>query len=282
MNVEIKAGILSKRDAIKNRITKRKTDICNGITEFKKHPHGIQKKILLSLGLGAGVLATNWAGIPTFVLQESARVQSLLPVSIDGFAALVTSYGINAASFLINLNQQRKLLQNENIEMNQDLSSTVLYHGLGRKEFWKNRPTGRSIAAISAPTIVSAVVTALARESVFITIATVSPERMPQIVIMKSAQGAFNLVQAGAAEIVLRTFGKKKRFENYTQKLLFLNGYDKSGCFLGIERNVSRALAKERLENRTQVLLFRNENCPETPSGGDVLASTPKKRVLFK
>lgn len=260
MNPELKAGILGKRDIFINNIVKRKADVGDRVEEFKKHPHDVQKKILISLGLGTAVLTTNWIGIPTYVLNESARIQGLLPIPIDNFAALIASYGINAGFFLVNLNQERRSLQNVNLEMNQDLSSTVIYHGLGKKEFWKKRPTGRSITAISAPTIISAVITSLVRESAFITIASVSPERMPQVVLMKSIQGFFNLGQSAVTEAILRIVGKNKRFENHAQELLYKNGYDKSGCFIGVENDTLKTSEKKKPKNYTQELLFANEN----------------------
>lgn len=200
MRVEIRAGIAEKKTAFKNRIT-----------EIRNHDTGVKKKLLLSAGLGLATFGTSWIGIPTFVLKESGWVESWAPGSLNTGLALGLGYGINITSFLVNLNQGRRLLQNEQIEMSQNFPATVVYHGLGKVDFLKEKRKERSIAAVSAPTMASLITLAILRESAFLSFAALSPEKMREVVILKSAQGVFYLIQSGAAEIILRTIGREKK-----------------------------------------------------------------------
>ena len=177
MGVEIMSGIAEKRAAFESRIT-----------EFRNHDTSVKKKLLLSAGLGLATFSTAWLGIPTLVLKESRWVESWARGSLNTGLALGLGYGINVVSLLVNLNQGRRLLQNEQIEMSQNFPATVVYHGLGKVDSLKKKRKERSIAAVSAPTITSFIIFTILRESALLSFAALSPERMREIVMLKSAQ----------------------------------------------------------------------------------------------
>lgn len=197
---EISAGIARGKEAFKNIKT-----------EIKHHEGDVRGKIYLSAGLNAAVLGINWGAISVFALKESGWIGNWTPINLNTSLALGISYGINIVSSLLNFNQERRLLQNERIEMSQDVLATFIYHRLGRVDFWKEKRKGRSIAAVSAPAVGSLIVSAALKESAFLSIAAISPEMMQRVVVAKSGQGFFGLFQVGVAEIALRTAGRERK-----------------------------------------------------------------------
>jgi hypothetical protein len=196
MNTEIRAGIINRSNAVKGRIT-----------EFREHKGDVKKKIMLSAALGTVIFGVNWGVIPAISVRES----ELIPAGLTTGLILGASCGVNIAASLVNANQERRLLQNEKIDMSQDIPATVIFHSLDKVNSLKEKRMERSVASVSVPTITSFVISGILKESVFIPLAVTSPERMKAIIMLKSAQGASNLVQAGAAEIVLRTKGRDRK-----------------------------------------------------------------------
>lgn len=211
MNLEIRAGIAGKKAAFKNRIT-----------EIRKHDGDIKKKLLLSASLGAVTLGVNWGGIPALALKESKWAKGLAPDSLNPGLVLGLGYGIYTVSYLVNLIQQRRLL--ERINISQDFPATVVFHGLGKIGSLKEKRVGRSIAAVSTPTLPSLAFAVIVREPALYSFAALSPEGMWGLAMLKSAQGVFNLVQSGAAEIVLRTKGRgEKKTQNLPAKAVVVD-----------------------------------------------------------
>ena len=192
------------RKEIKEGFTRGRAHFENKINEVKNHDNGIKKKILLSAGLGVTVFSANW--IAPFIIKESDWFKSLsAPSDLDSGIALGLVYVANFSILLINLNQQRRLLQNENIEMNQDISATVAYHGLEKIKSLKKKRTSRSLFSVLTPALF-AIPGAIARDS-----SIYFSSGAWELTLFKSAQTAFNLVQMGAAEVALRTKGKEKK-----------------------------------------------------------------------
>jgi hypothetical protein len=210
MSLEIRAGITRKKETFKK-----------GITEFKNSTPNIKKKLAISFGLGVAVFGANWGLAPAMSIKDYGFV----PTEWNTGVAIGVSYAVNIASTLINLNQQRRLLQNERIDLSQDIIATAIFHGLSKASSLKEKRKPRSIAAVSTPAIISTIYSAIAKESAIFSVAAVSPNGLEGVVVLKSIQGISNLLQAGAAEIVLRTKGKeKKTAENKIKEFSVLDG----------------------------------------------------------
>jgi hypothetical protein len=212
MNLEFRAEIINRSNAVSDAVKGR-------ITEFRGHESGVKRKILLSAALGTVIFGVNWGVIPAISVRES----ELIPAGLTTGLILGASCGVNIAASLVNVNQERRLLQNENIDMSQDIPATVIFHGLNKVDFLKEKRKGRSIAAVSVPTATSFIVSSALRESVFISLAATSPERMKAIIMLKSAQAASNLVQAGVAEIVLRTKGRNNKEQSLPENAVIVD-----------------------------------------------------------
>lgn len=192
-------------------IAERKEALQKRIGEFTKQNGDVKKKLFISAGLSAGIFVANWVGIPAFALEETELVGKWLPGSWDKGWVLGLSYGAQIASSAVSLIQERRLLKNLRIGMNQNLAETAAYYGLEKIKPLKEKGR-RSLVAVLTPTIAS-LAWIIPREMTFVSLALLSPEKMRELVILKSGQGLFSLSQAGAAEIALRTMGKEKKVE---------------------------------------------------------------------
>ena len=207
MNLEIRAEIISRSNAVSDAVRGR-------ITEFRGHESGVKKRILLSAALGTVIFGVNWGVLPAISAKES----ELVPAELTTGLILGVSWGVNVAASLINASQECRLLRNRNIDMSQDVPATVIFHSLGKVDSLKEKRKGRSITAVSVPTATSLIVANVLKGSVLVPFAVISPEGMRAIIMLKSAQAASNLVQAGAAEIVLRTKGRNNKKQSLPEE----------------------------------------------------------------
>ncbi|MDP2585670.1 MAG: hypothetical protein Q8P29_02200, partial [Candidatus Levybacteria bacterium] len=179
MNLEIRAGV-----------SRKTTEIKNGIKEFKNHDFNTKKKILLSAGLSVSTLGISWGAIPVLTALNQEWIRNFSPVSLNTGLAIGLSMGVNMACSLVNSNQERRLL--EKFDFDQDFPQTILHNRLGAINFLKERKTVRSTASVAASVIASFAIGAFVRDSPLLL--TVGIERFS---VIKMSQGLFNLGQAG-------------------------------------------------------------------------------------
>ncbi len=201
MNLEIKASISRKTAEIKN-----------GIKEFRNHDFNTKKKILLSAVLSASTLGIAWGAIPVLTTLNQEWIRNFSPVALNNGWATGLSVGVNVACSLVNSNQERRLL--EKFDANQDFPQTILHNRLGRINFLKERKTIRSTASVAASAITFFAIGTLVRDSPLLL--AVGMERFAAI---KTTQGLFNLVQAGVAEVPLRTVGREKKTKRKAKEI---------------------------------------------------------------
>lgn len=205
-------------------IAERKAAFSAKFREFKSHKKDVQKKIFLSGVLGAATFATVWGGMSTFVLKEAQWVDKWMPGSFDTALALGISYTTQTAASLINLNQEKRLLKNPKIRMNQNFPATVVFHGSEVVKPSKEEDKGkRSIAAILTPTIPFAVFS-LVREPTLISLALLSPDTIRELALFKTGQTIFSLLQAGVGEVALRTIGREEKVEEPVKEKVLSSG----------------------------------------------------------
>lgn len=186
-------------------------------SEFKNHKIDVKRKLLISAGLSAGVAVTNWVGIPAFVLKETEFVGKLPP---EGWM-LGLGYGAQTASSVWSVIQERRLLNNPRIGMNQKIEETAAYYGLEKIKQLREKGR-RSKAAVLTPTLLS-LIWVIPREITLFSLA-LSTGRMQELAALKSAQASFSFSQSGAAEVVLRTFGREKKKVKEKEAEIFASG----------------------------------------------------------
>lgn len=192
-------------------IVERRAALGAKLTEFKSHKKHIQKKLLISAGLGAAMVGITWGGLPYLALREGTALSKFLPGSSINGLALGVSYGIQTAASFINLNQERRILENQKIGISQNFGATATFYGLEKVKPLKKKER-RSIAAVVVPSLVS-YAWSIPREMTLVSLALLSPDKMQELAVLKSTHALFSLSQAGAAEIALRTIGKEKKTE---------------------------------------------------------------------
>lgn len=94
--------------------------------------------------------------------------------------------------------------------MSHNFIATSLYHSTEVGE-WKEKRKARSAGAVFGPTLISFLVSAASKDPLSITVALLLPQIAEKLVVLKLAQGAFNLAQVIGAEAVLRTKGREKK-----------------------------------------------------------------------
>lgn len=190
-------------------VLERKEALRKRIGEFKKQDGNVKRKLFISAGLTTGIFVANWVGIPAFALEKAELARKWLPGSWDKEWALGLSYGAQIASSAVSLIQERRLLKNSRIGMNQNLGETAAFYGLEKIKPLKEKRR-RSIAAVLTPTIVS-LAWIIPREITFVSLALLSDGNTQTLIMLKSGQTLINLLQAGAAEVALRTIGKDRK-----------------------------------------------------------------------
>lgn len=200
MNLEFRPGILAGKKAA----------FQNNISEIRGHKQDVKKKLLISGILGGAIATTNWVGVPALTLTESPFIYRHLPEALDRGLILGLTYGVHFGASVANLIQEGRLLKNPQIELSQNFGATLAYHGLEKVGVLKDKKGKRSIAAVLAAAIGSLSWT-IPRESAFISLALLSNDKMQELTVLKSAHALFAFSQAGAAEVMLRTFGREKR-----------------------------------------------------------------------
>jgi len=193
-------------------IAEKKVDFQNNISKIKARNKDIKKKLLISGALGGTLVGANWVGAGAFALNESALIYRHLPEGLDRGLILGLTYGVHAAASVANLIQEGRLLKNPKTEMSQNFPATLAYHGLGKVEVLKEKRGKRSVAAVLA-WVIGSLSWNIPRESAFISLALLSPDKMQELTVLKSAQALFAFSQVGAAEIVLRTIGRQQEKE---------------------------------------------------------------------
>lgn len=206
MSLEIRAGIASRAAAFKDKMT-----------DFKSRDHAIKKKVGLSAVLGGAVLSVNMLGLPFLAHTEVGWLNSLASGDLNNGWMLGAGYGASITASLVNLNQIRRLLQNEQIETSQDLPATLTYHGLGKVDSLKEKRKGRSIAALSFP-IAYTIASTVPKDSLFQSV-IVSSGGVQELAALKLLEAIFIFAQAGIAEFALRTVGRKKETKNKVEEL---------------------------------------------------------------
>lgn len=194
-------------------ITERRAALQAKVTEFNGHKQDVKKKLLISGVLGGAIAATNWVGVPALTLTGSpfmSFVYRHLPEALDRGLILGLTYGVHVGASVANLIQEGRLLKNPQIALSQNFGATLAYHGLEKVGLLKEKKGKRSIAAVLAAAIGSLSWT-IPRESAFISLALLSNDKMQELTVLKSAHALFAFSQAGAAEVMLRTFGREKR-----------------------------------------------------------------------
>mgnify|MGYP001619428964 CR=1 FL=1 len=200
MSVEFRSGMIADRKAA----------FQNRVSEIKGHSEDIRKKLLMSAALGGAIATVNWVGASAFALNEPALIYSHLPETLYKGLILGLTYGVHVGASVANLIQEGRLLKNPRIELNQNFGSTLAYHGLEKINILKEKKGKRSMAAVLASAIGSLSWT-IPRESAFISLALLSNDKMQELTVLKSAQALFAFSQVGAAEVILRTFGREKK-----------------------------------------------------------------------
>lgn len=186
-------------------IAERKAAFSAKFREFKSHKKDVQKKLLVSAGLSAGIIIANWVGIGSFALKEADSVGKWLP---PGGWMLGLGYGAQIASSAVSLVQEPRLLNR--IGMNQNIGETAAYYGLEKIKPLKEKGR-RSVTAVLSTTALS-LAWIIPREVTLASVA-LSNGKMQELAVLKSTQAFFGFSQSGAAEVVLRTFGRKKKVE---------------------------------------------------------------------
>ena len=129
---------------------------------------------------------------------------------MDKGLTLGLSYVVYTASSVANIIQGRRVLKNPRIELSQDFGAALAYHGLERVKVLKGEKETRSTVAALAPVLVSLLWT-IPREFAFISLALLSDDNMQKLIVLKSGQTLMNFLQAGGAEIALRTIGRERK-----------------------------------------------------------------------
>ena len=193
-----------------NIFARKKAEIHGQVTEIRAHNKEVKKKLLISAVLGGAIVTVNWVGVPAFALQESAWVYGHLPEAWDKGLVLGSTYGVHAAAYIVNLVQEGRILKNPRIELSPNFGATLAYHGLEKINVLKEKRGKRSIVAVLAPAIPS-FCWSIPRESAFISLALLSDDNIHKLFVLKSGQALLLLLQASAAEVVLRTIGREKK-----------------------------------------------------------------------
>ncbi len=196
----------------------RKEAISSKITEFKNHSKDLKKKIIIAGFLHGVTIAVAWVAIPAFILGETELAQKWLPLFLNPELQLGLSVvAENASSGVLLPNQDRRLLKNPKIGTSEDFWATAAYYGLERVKSLKEEKEKRSMLAVLGMTSLS-LTWVIPRELAFLSAAMLSENNMRSAAMIKSTQTVFNLSQAGATEIVLRTIGRDKKLEKIVEE----------------------------------------------------------------